>query len=222
MGQTRLQRPKAIGRLAALSAVLLIFSFASSAQAAAPSHPRAPSLDVTTNLNHACGAVVDSKGDLYLSSAGTSEVKVYDPSHNLLTSIADANTPCGLAVTTTGSLYVTEQATGEVVRFKPNSYPFAGTPTYGAREVIDASGIAKGISVDRFDDRLYVAEDERVSTYNAEGKLGIDEVQRVFLPETSGGEFTLTFEGEETGLISAKATAGEVKAALESLSSIGA
>jgi streptogramin lyase len=124
-----------------LAAALLCLTLASPALAGGPFHTRAKSLDIP-NLNHACGAAVDSKGDFYASSAGTSEVKVYNAAHTLLTSIADTHEPCSLAVTTTGDLYVSEKATGEVVRFKPNVYPFVGTPTYGPREVIDSSGVA--------------------------------------------------------------------------------
>jgi sugar lactone lactonase YvrE len=204
----------------ALAAFALALLLAAPVQAA-PTHVRREALDVT-GLNHACGAAVDSKGDLYLSSAGESKVNVYDPSHNFLTSIADSNTPCGLAVTSTGILYVSEKATGEVVRFKPNKYPFEGTPTYGSREVVDASGKAKGIAVDPFDNRLYVAEGNRVSAYDAEGTLGINEVQRVLLFEVTGGTFKLKFGGQETGTLPFSASAEEVKAALEALSSIGA
>jgi len=153
--------------LSALLTVVLFLLLVAPAQAA-PAHPRKESLDVT-GLNHACGAAVDSKGDFYAASAGESKIKVYDASHKLLTEISDANLPCGLAVTTGGALYVTERATGEVVRFKPNAYPFAGTPTYGSREVIDSSAKAKGIAVDPKDNRLYVAEGDRVAVYKSDG-----------------------------------------------------
>ena len=205
----------------ALAAFALALLLAVPAQGAAPTHVRREALDVT-GLNHACGAAVDSKGDLYLASAGESKVNVYDPSHNLLTSIEDDKTPCGLAVSTTGVLYVSEKATGEVVRFKPNAYPFAGTPTYGSREVIDASTKAKGIAVDPFDNRLYVAEGNRVSAYDAEGTLGINEAQNVTVIEATGGTFKLKFGGQETSSLPFNASAAEVKAALEALSSIGA
>ena len=182
---------------------------------AAPTHPRSEALDVT-GLNHACGAATDSKGDLYLSSAGGSAIKVYDPSHNLLASIADANTPCGLAVSPTGVLYVSEQATGEVVRFKPNAYPFSGPPTYGAREVIDASGKGKGIAVDPFDSALYVAEGDRVGAY-------VHEMQTVWLRgQITGGTFNLIFEGQPTASLPYNASAAEAQAALGALSTIGA
>ncbi|MGN6815340.1 MAG: hypothetical protein ACTHK3_04565 [Solirubrobacterales bacterium] len=228
-GPGRLRQPGAAGLSLSrgvcvalvLAAVCILLILPSRALGAAV-HQREPGLDVT-GLNHACGAVVDSKGDLYLSSAGESKVKVYDPSHNLLVSISDVNEPCGLAVTATGVLYVSEQATGEVVRFKPNKYPFEGTPTYGAREVIDASGKAKGISVDPFDSFLYVAEEDRVSVYDAGGSFfAVNEVQDVSLPKTTGGKFTLDFGGQETAQVPYAASAAEVQAALEALSSVGA
>ena len=223
MGREETDRHKAHrAALSICAAALAFFVFALAATAqAAPTHPRKEALD-TTGLNHACGAAVDSKGDLYLASAGDSKIKVYNAAHTLLTEISDSNQPCGLAVTTTGNLYVTERATGEVVRFKPNAYPFAGTPTYGPREVIDSSAKAKGIAVDPFDNRLYVAEGDRVSTYGSEGNLGIDEVQKVSLNSgTTGGTFKLEFGGQKTAAIAFNASAEEVKTALTGLSTIG-
>ena len=156
--------------------------------AATPFHSRLPALDAE-GLNHACGVAVDSKADLYASSAGASKVLVFGPADQdtPIAEIADANEPCGLAVTSTGNLYVSEQATGEVVRFKPTQYPFLGAPSYGSREVIDASQVAKGISVDPFDDRLYVAEGTRVTAYDAEGKLGTNETQEARCLNCTGG-----------------------------------
>ena len=221
MGQAKIGS-KIVARACVGVCALGLFLIAFSATAlAGPFHPRTHALD-TTGLNHACGAAVDSKGDLYLASAGDSKIKVYNAAHTLLTEISDSNQPCGLAVTTTGNLYVTERATGEVVRFKPNAYPFAGTPTYGPREVIDSSAKAKGIAVDPFDNRLYVAEGDRVSTYGSEGNLGIDEVQKVSLNSgTTGGTFKLEFGGQKTAAIAFNASAEEVKTALTGLSTIG-
>jgi hypothetical protein len=119
-------------------------------------------------------------------------------------------------VTSTGVLYVSEKATGEVVSFKPNTYPFAGTPTYGSREVIDASGKAKGIAVDPFDSGTYVAEGDRVAVY-------FHELQTLALGGVvTGGTFTLKFEGQETGALPFNASAVEVQTALVALSTIGA
>jgi Divergent InlB B-repeat domain len=223
MGQASTARgipARAILGACALAFFLLAFS---STALAVPFHPRTPSRDVT-GLNHACGTAVDSKGDLYASSAGESKIKVYNPSHVLLTEISDANTPCGLAVTTTGNLYASEKATGEVVRFKPNAYPFSGTPTYGSREVIDSSTKAKGIAVDPTDSRLYVAAGDHVAVYKSDGSLDAgNEVQTVSVEGATGGTFKLKFdEGPETAPLEYNAEPGKVKAALEALSTIGA
>src|SRR4051794_9409949 len=78
---------------------------------AAPVHLPLPSLNIT-GLEKACGAAVDSEGDVYLASAGGSEVKVFDSTHTELASIPNANEPCGLAADSKGNLYVSEQATG--------------------------------------------------------------------------------------------------------------
>ena len=192
---------------------LLLLALVPSALAG-PFHARKPALDVE-GLNHACGTAVDSKGDLYASSAGESKINVYDPSHNLLTSIPDSHEPCGLAVNSRGQLVVSEKATGEVVVFGPNAYPFVGTPTYSPRHVIDSSGEAKGISIDRFDDRLYVAEGTRVSSY-------LSEVQSLNVTNANGGTYKLRFKGEETASLPFNASGAEVKAALEALAAIGA
>ena len=202
--------------LALLAASLLCLIWAPSALASAPAHGRDASRDLP-GLNHACGVATDTEGDLYASSAATSEVKVYDPSHNELTSIPDVHEPCALALTTTGALYVSEKATGEVVRFKPTVYPLSETPSYGPREVIDSSGQAKGISVDPFDNRLYVAEGDHVTAYDSAGKLGADEVQEINCFLCKGGSYKLIFKGEETASIPFEGPASEVEAKLLAL-----
>jgi hypothetical protein len=156
--------------LGALTLALCLLAIAPAAQAA-PSHPHEPARDIA-GLDHACGAAVDSQGDVYASSAGEGKVKVFDPEHNELKAIANANEPCGLAVDSKGNLYVSEKKTGNVVRYQPNTYPFAGTPSYSAAEPIDSSGKAKGISVDVSEDRLYVAEGDRIVTYDSAGAPG--------------------------------------------------
>ena len=160
-----------VGRGTFLFATALItLILAPAALADPPSHNRAPALDLE-GLNHACGVAVDSKGDLYASSAGTDEIKVYGPAptRTLLTTISNANGPCGLAVDSKGNLYVSEQDTGKVVKYHPTAFPFVGTPSYEAPATIDSSGIAKGIAVDRTDDRLYVAKGTKVAIYTKEG-----------------------------------------------------
>jgi len=202
--------------------VLFFFSFVSHAYAA-PSHPPLSALDIT-GLNHACGVTVDSKGDVYVASAGESKVKVFDEAHTELTSITEGlsgTEPCGLAVDSVGHLYVSEQATGEVVRYTPNAYPFSGTPTYGAPTTIDSSGNAKGIAVDSIDDSLYVAEGTRVAMFSSEGTPGINERQRVRV-SNEGGTYKLCFEGQCTEPpLPYNATHAEVEASLKALSTIG-
>ena len=106
-----------------------------------------------------------------------------------------------------GNLYVSEAKTGNVVSYHPNAYPFAGTPSYEAPTTIDASGNAKGISVDPYDDRLYVAEGDHVAVYDQDdGATGQDEVQRVRPFNATGGTYTLSFEGQPTAPLAYEAT----------------
>lgn len=213
--------------LGALALALWFGLFAVSAFAGGPTHLHRGALDIA-GLNHACGTAVDSKGDIYASSAGESKIEVFDSEHHPLMSIPDASQPCGLAVNSKGELFVSEKALGRVVRYRPDAYPFIGSPIYGTAEPIDTSGNAQGISIDRFDDRLYVAEGTRISTYNTDGTLGENELQMVRIRSSAtGGTFALSFEGQTTVPIAFDAPGktsegpGSVEAALEALSSIG-
>jgi DNA-binding beta-propeller fold protein YncE len=212
---TRSRSARAI-ELGTLLALVLALSLALPLPALAgpPAHFPAPGKGIG-GFDHACGVAVDSKGDVYVASAGESKVKIFDPVHAELASIPNSNEPCGLAVDSKGQLYVSEKATGKVVKYTPNAYPFSGTPTYGAPVTVDPSGDARGIAVDRFDDRLYVAEGDHISTYSPEGKLGIDEVQRFLVFEATGGTFKLSFAGQETGSLAWDASHATVQAALE-------
>lgn len=223
MGNNADRRPAAKAVSAIAAATLLLLALAATALAGPPVHPRMPDLDISA-LDHACGVAVDSRGDVYAASAGEAKIKVFDSDHTLLTAITDANEPCGLAVNSKGELFVSEQGTGNVVRYKPNAFPFAGTPTYGGAEAIDSSGNAKGIAVDPFDDRLYVAEGGHIDAYNSDGSLygPIDEVQAVLPFGATGGTFTLSFEGQETGTLAWNASHAEVQTALEGLAAVGA
>jgi hypothetical protein len=197
----------------------MVLAIAPAAQAA-PIHPALSDSSIA-GFDHACGVATDSEGDVYVSSAGESKVRIFAPSHDELGSVLNSNDPCGLAVDGNGNLYVSEEKTGNVVRYEPAAYPFVGTPAYGAPTAIDSSGEAKGISVDPFDDRLYVAKGDRVDTYNADGTLGEDEVQWLKVRD-EGGSFRLAFNGsEKSGPIPSNASVAEIKAALEGLSTIG-
>jgi len=214
------------GLLLICATAIFLLAFAPPSAFAAPSHPRLEAQDIT-GLNHACGAAVDSEGDVYAASAGESKVKVFNAAHTLLKEISNANEPCGLAVDSQGNLYVSEAKTGNVVRYHPTAYPFVGTPSYEAPKTIDSSGKAKGISVDTTDDRLYVAEGNRVASFQRDGTTGQDEMQEVGVANTvTGGTFTLEFGGQSTAPITvvpseAKPSNAELRTALESLSTIG-
>jgi hypothetical protein len=208
--------------LGALAMTLWLLALASSAFAGPPVHLPLPGQDIE-GLNHACGTAVDSEGDVYVSSAGESKVKVFDAAHNPIASLSNANEPCGLAVDTKGTVYVVEQATGEVVKYIPNVYPLTGSPAYGGPMVVDSDGDAKGISVDPTDDRLYVAKGDHVSVYQADGTTGQDEVQ-VFVVNAAvtAGTFTLSFEGQPSAPIPYDAKPSQVQAVLEAVPAIGA
>ena len=220
-----IDRARARAALGALALLSFLLALSSPALAGPPTHLRSEAQDIS-GFNHACGAAVDSKGDVYVASAGESKVRIFNPAHTELTSIANANEPCGLAVDSKGALYVSEKATGKVLRYVPNAYPFAGTPTYGAPVTIDNSGAAKGISVDPTvlvtnsgfviggDDSLYIAKGDHIDTYR-------NESQRINV-QASGGSYTLTFNGQKTAALPYTASHAEVQAALEALSTIGA
>jgi streptogramin lyase len=174
----------AIGVIAALAAALCsLFALTSLALAGPPTHLHNSALDLigaapdpgpthpAQPFNHACGTAVDSKGDIYVAAAGNNAIDIFNSAHEYLTFIEDTHEPCGLAVNSKGELFVSEKALGNVVRYKPNAYPFSGTPTYGLAEPIDSSNNAKGISVDSRDDRLYVAEGNHIAVYKSDGSF---------------------------------------------------
>jgi hypothetical protein len=216
--------------------VVLAAFLATPAAALSPTHPRKPALELvgaapdpgslhpTQPFNHACGSAVDSKGDVYVASAGNGAIDVFNAAHEYLTTIANPNQPCGLAVNGAGELFVVEQTTGNVVRYKPNAFPFTGTPTYGAAEPIDSSAQAKGVTVDPFDGRIYVPRGDRVTVYQASGAAepASNETQRIrVIGPCSGGTYTLSFRGQTTAPLKYDATPAEIDAALEALSTIG-
>ena len=218
------------GRRAALCVwVLLALTLAltltvPTALAAPPPHPRTPSLDVS-GLDRACGAAVDSKGDLYAASPGEGKIKVFSPSDHEtpIVEIVNANEPCALAVDSHGDLLVLEEKGHKVIRYVPDAYPFVGTPSY-SEEAIDSSGEARGIGVDTSalwtnanlaigaDDSLFVAKGNRVEARS-------NEAQQVKI--SGSGTYTLIYDGQETAPLAAGASHEEVQKALEALSTIG-
>jgi len=208
-----------------LVALLCLLAPVSTALAAAPNHVGLIDPLHGFALNHACGTAVDTEGDIYVSSAGDSKIEVFDSEGSHLASISDLNEPCGLAVDSRGDVFVSEKAVGNVVRYVPDAYPFSGSPSYGAAELIDASGTARGIGIDTStrttnadipiggDDTLYIARGDHIDAY-------ANESQRIQVNAT-GGTFKLRFDGQETAALPYNATHAEVQAALEGLSTIG-
>jgi hypothetical protein len=214
-------RRQAVGATA-LASLLLWLAFASFAAAGPPTHLPLEDPIGGFPLNHACGAAVDSEGNIYVSNAGSDKIEVFDSAGKPLTSILNSNDPCGLAIDGAGNVYASEKATGKVIKYQPTEYPFTGTPTYSSPIEIDSSGEAEGISVDPFDDRLYVAKGSRIDVYRSDGVLGENEEQSVRVaPFATGGTFTLSFEGDTTGPLKYDASHGEIEAALKALTTIG-
>jgi hypothetical protein len=166
------------GRFAATfaSAWLLWLVVVSSALAGQATHEPLPALDLNGSnapaheFNRACGVATDSEGDVYVSSAGTKTIDVFGPNHEFLTAISDSEEPCGVAVDGEGVLYVLEMKTGHVVEYKPDIYPFAGTPIYGLPTTIDSSGEAKGVAVDPANNHLFVNTGTKVIERKSAGE----------------------------------------------------
>lgn len=184
-------------------ALTLLMLCAPTASLAGPPVHEPLTAESIEGLNRACGAAVDSEGDVYASSAGESKVVVFNPEHDELASIVNAHEPCALALDGDGNLYVSERATGEVVRYHPTEYPFVGAPSYEAPVTIDASGSAKGIAVDPIDGRLYVAEGTRIAVYRFDGSFEAYLGEGELTDATGVGTYTYVYSqnnGEERGI----------------------
>jgi hypothetical protein len=150
-----------------------------------PTHRELPTLEPKASETTAgefkgvCGTAVDSQGDLYVASSGTTSISVFVPEGNgfrYVTSIADNHGACNLAVDSKGNLYASHSLSGglstnTVVEFPLTSaYPFAGaTPIYGAPVTIDGPGSEppNGIAVDPANDHVFVARDREILEYNS-------------------------------------------------------
>lgn len=209
-----------LGPLAIGIGLVCVFILPASASAAVPVRSE---LAPIPGFDKACGTAVDTEGDVYVSSAGEGEIEIFDPGHDKIGSIADLHEPCGLGVDSKGRVYAVERETGSVARFMPTEYPFSNPPSYGSSEAFGPSSGAKGLTVDWADDRVYVAEGNRISAFQAEGTTGQNEVQRFRVrPPVTGGTFKLIFEGQETTPLDFDASPAEVQTALVALPAIGA
>jgi hypothetical protein len=212
--------------------VVLAVAVAIVAAVSSPSGPSGPypylanlSLDgsntPTKAFSKVCGLAVDSEGDVYVSSRGYSTIDVFAPGGDYLGEIEDPAQPCGLGVNSKGGVYAFESATRNVVEFTPNAYPFQGSPSYGPPQEISADRGNNDVAVDPTNGGVYASRDEHVDAFNANGTIGADAVQRVYLAGVTGGAFRLSFEGRRTGPIPFDATDATVARALEALPTIG-
>lgn len=140
-----------------------------------PSPPGGPS----GRFDQPRSIAVDAYGNEYVASyAGDGlegRIDIFDDEGNFLTEMADPFGPRSIAVDSQGTLYVVEWtisagSESKLVRYSPTVYePEAGKVEYGNPRVViaDASG---GIAVDASNDRLFVAEGERITEYGSVGE----------------------------------------------------
>lgn len=115
----------------------------------------------------ACGAAVDSEGDIYVSDYYHRTIEVYGPSQDFLTQIADPDPdgPCNLAVGPAGELYVNHWHRN-VVAYTPSQFPPTAATTYQQGATIDG-GRSTGVAVDPATGSLYVDDRTSVAVYEA-------------------------------------------------------
>lgn len=206
MRAKRLSQAKKAPCLGGLAALLLIVAATvtvTGAQAAeGPSHSLLLTLSGTTaktpepppwfnyspnsSFEDACGAAVDSFGDIYISDYYHDAVDVYDSSLRFLTQVAAEDPidgPCGLAVDNDptspsfGDLYVNNWRRN-VVKLTPSELPPQAPVTtipkkpatsYSAT-VIDP-GRATGVATDPATGNVFVDDRSHLSEYSASGAL---------------------------------------------------
>ncbi len=156
------KRLRTVGGLLALLVIgTAMFAGAPSAVAAS-SHPflgvNDGSETTSGEFEFACGVAVDEEGYLYVSSWGTSEVNIFDPAHEFVTSVEDEGGPCDLAVDSEGNIYV-HDALADVKLFKPSAYPPTSTTTYTESTIKAQSELSQGIvgiAVNPANDHFYL------------------------------------------------------------------
>lgn len=208
-----------------LIALLTILAVDSGSETAVPRTAR-PALELShaasdDELSDTCGAAIDAEGNVYVANSVDSTISIFKLNGAYLGGIRGSGEPCRLAVDATGAVYASDAERGIVLKYEPDVFPFDGRPTYAAPITIDASGEARGIGVDPYDNRLFVAKGDRIDVYKRNGVLGQNEVQRVLIADYTGGTFRLSFKGAVTGPLRFDATQAEVESALAELPTIG-
>jgi hypothetical protein len=165
--------------LCAAACALGLLVFVAPADAALPTHPALPALNLS-GFERVCGLAVDSAGNRYISDSPNHEIKIYSPTGTQLTSFessANETRPCSLAVDSQGNVYVNGNGT-DVVKYKPFSFPpTAGTTYEPDTSVISGTGAivseaeAHGVAVDSATDDVYIPLEGHISSYRPNGEL---------------------------------------------------
>ncbi len=134
--------------------------FAGIAQAAVE-HPYLGAMDGSDTsgerFEYPCGVAVDPAGYLYVASAGTFSINVFNPQHEFLTSIFDGKEACNLSVDSEGNIYALQTQIGAVELYSPDSYPPTATTTYdGSIFFEEANVVANGVAVNPANDHVFV------------------------------------------------------------------
>lgn len=170
--------------LAVFVGLLLAAIGAPAAGAATPEHHFLPKLthDFVFPTSPG-GTATDDEGDLYVpNSVSPKKVSIFDPQGHLITEFDTLDTagyPQSVAVDPAGDIYV--DGIGDVVKYVPSSYPPVAGTTYTADPLIAAG--ARDIALDPVTEDLYVAEEERISIYAADGTPISPEIGAGLVPE---------------------------------------
>ncbi len=144
--------------------------FAGGAQAAAE-HPYLGSLDGSDTpaeeFQYTCGVATDPAGYLYVASANTTSINVFNPQHEFVTSIFDNREACDLSADSEGNVYAIDTFPGPssiAVLYSPDSYPPTPTTTYERsvlyEDLIEEGAHARsrpfGVGVNPANDHVFV------------------------------------------------------------------
>ena len=151
-----------------------------------PTHAELPATSLPASLpdpkptyKEVTGLAVDSQGDLYVASSGTSTIYVYEPQGEgwrLATTISNNRNAIYLAVDSEGDLYAAQNSPKESLKVTVeyrlgSSYPFEGTtPTYEAPVTVDdppGAATPNGIAVDPANDHLFVSHGNEILEYDS-------------------------------------------------------
>jgi len=176
-------RPSLRQAVLAVGLALLLSAAPARAAEGSPSHPflftlegffvgHTPFPPPEGEFEDACGAAVDSVGDVYLSDYYHHTINIYgaSPEHPYFTQYIDPDPdgPCNLAVDAEGNLYVNHWHRN-VVELTPSEFPPTPTTTYQQSATID-SNRSTGLTIDPATGRIYVDDRTYVAVYEPSGE----------------------------------------------------